>query len=50
MRPFQTFTFQELFNDIKFFNPMGFDSYNHFLKIRESIGTLTPKERAHLEV
>jgi hypothetical protein len=27
----------------KLFNPMGFDPWNHFLKIQESIGTPTPK-------
>jgi hypothetical protein len=26
---------------------MSFDPYNHFLKIQESIGTPTPKVRAH---
>jgi len=31
-------------------NPMGFDPYNHSLKIRESIGTPTPKVRAHLRM
>jgi hypothetical protein len=31
-------------------NPMGFDSCNFFLKLRESIMTLTPKVRAHLGV
>jgi len=30
------------------FNPMGFDACNHFLKIRESIKTSTPKMGAHL--
>jgi hypothetical protein len=34
----------------KFLNPMGFDPYNHFLKIQKSIGTSTPKMGAHLEV
>jgi hypothetical protein len=29
-------------------NPMGFDPYNCFLEIRESIGTPTPKMGAHL--
>ncbi len=32
------------------FDPMGFDPCNCFLKIRESIGTLTPKVRAHFGV
>jgi hypothetical protein len=32
------------------FNPMGFDPCNPFLKILESIGTLTPKVGAHLRV
>jgi hypothetical protein len=27
---------------------MGFDPYNHFLKIQESIGTLIPKVKVHL--
>jgi hypothetical protein len=31
-------------------NPMGFDPYNHFLKIRESIETPIPKVGAHLGV
>jgi len=34
----------------KLFNPMNFDSCNFPLKIRESIGTLTPKMGAHLGV
>jgi hypothetical protein len=29
---------------------MSFDLYNRLLKIRKSIGTLTPKVRAHLGV
>jgi hypothetical protein len=29
---------------------MGFDPYNRFLKIQESIETLTPKVGAHLGV
>jgi hypothetical protein len=29
---------------------MGFDPYNCFLKIQESIGTPTPKTGAHLGV
>jgi hypothetical protein len=32
------------------FNPMGFNPYDHSLKIRESIGTPTPKVGAHLGV
>jgi hypothetical protein len=32
------------------FNPMNFDSCNCFLKIWESIGTPTPKVKAHLGV
>ncbi len=32
------------------FNPMGYDPCNCFLKIRESIGTLTPKVGTHLGV
>jgi len=32
------------------FNPMNFDPYNHFLKIREFIGIPTPKVGAHLGV
>ncbi len=32
----------------KLFNLIGFDSYNHSLKIWESIGTPTPKVGAHL--
>jgi hypothetical protein len=32
------------------FNPMGFDPWNFFLKIWESIGTPTPKVEAHLGV
>jgi hypothetical protein len=32
------------------FNPMSFDLPNHFLKIRDSIGTLTPKMGVHLGV
>jgi hypothetical protein len=32
------------------FNPMGFDLYNHSLKIRKSIWSLTPKMGAHLGV
>jgi hypothetical protein len=32
----------------KIFNPMIFDSCNHFLKIQESIGTLIPKVGTHL--
>ncbi len=31
-------------------NPMGFDPYNRFLKVWESIGTPTPKVGAHLGV
>jgi hypothetical protein len=31
-------------------NPIGFDPCNYFLKIWESIGTLTPKMGAHLGV
>jgi hypothetical protein len=31
-------------------NPMGFDPYNRFLKIWESIDTLSPKMEAHLGV
>jgi hypothetical protein len=34
----------------KILNPMGFDSYNYFLKIWESIRTPTPKMGAHLGV
>jgi hypothetical protein len=34
----------------KLFNPMGFDHYNHCLKIQESIGTPTPKMGVHLGV
>jgi hypothetical protein len=34
----------------KFFNPMGFDPCNCFLKIRESIKTPIPKVGAHLGV
>ncbi len=29
-------------------NPMGFDPYNYFMNIQESIRTLTPKAGAHL--
>jgi hypothetical protein len=32
------------------FNPMGFDPYNHFLKIQESTRIPTPKMGAHLGV
>jgi hypothetical protein len=32
------------------FNPMGFDPCNYFLKIQESIETLTPKVGVHLGV
>jgi hypothetical protein len=32
------------------FNPMSLDPYNHSLKIREPIGTLTPKMGTHLGV
>ncbi len=32
------------------FNPIRFDPCNHILKIRESIGTPTPKMRVHLGV
>ncbi len=38
----------QLYNEI--LNPMGFDPCNLFLKIWESIGTLTPKVGAHLRV
>jgi hypothetical protein len=31
-------------------NPMSFDPCNRFLKIQESIGTLTPKVKTHLGV
>jgi hypothetical protein len=31
-------------------NPMSFDPSNHFLKIQDSIGTLTPKVGIHLGV
>ncbi len=34
----------------QWYNPMGFDPYNRFLKIRESIEILTPKVGAHLGV
>jgi hypothetical protein len=34
----------------EFFNPMGFNPFNHSLKIWESTGTLTPKVGAHLGV
>jgi hypothetical protein len=32
------------------FNPMGFDSWNFFLKIQESVKSPTPKMGAHLGV
>jgi hypothetical protein len=32
----------------EFFHPMGYNPYNHFLKIGESIGTPTLKMGTHL--
>ncbi len=47
--PFKTYKFQELSQWYKgIFNPMSFDPWNRFLKIRESITTPTLKVRAHL--
>jgi hypothetical protein len=34
----------------KLFNPMGFDPWNHSLKIQKSTGTPTPKMGIHLEM
>ncbi len=34
----------------EFYNPMGFDPYNHSLKIQKSIWTQTPKVGVHLGV
>ncbi len=38
------------FHRAELFNPLGFNPYNHSLKIRESIGSPTPKVEAPLGV
>ncbi len=49
--PFQTSTFQELTNDMRNSSTqIGFDPYNHSLKIQKSMKTPIPKVGTHLGV